>query len=214
MENLLNDLAILDGKIDSVIDNGIKEFSKIPKQFSDRLPAAKNQLTKKSELDLTSQIKGRLEDYKTKILSIVEQSKKQALKDFHSGRQSWNREEQILAENLYQSAITLLSTKNENMILNEFRRSAIDDNRHEFTFTILENFLSLGLSKETEDKIIEAAKGNEKINDYLFFLKVKKDADDILDKINYQIPFLESGSINGNYDFNKSIRKVRDDGKK
>ena len=206
IEELATDLEKLDENINLLLKNGISEYENIPARFADRLPGKKEELIKEARTELTSRIKDRLDFFKEEISNLVDEGDRSALCSFHQGRRSWDSGRRTAAETAYQSAMSLLNTKNENMILNEFKRSVIDDERHEFTYTILENFLSIGLSREAEDKIIELAKKNEKINQYLEYLRIGKSAEEIINKIDGQKSHLLMGQINKNYAINKNIR--------
>lgn len=214
MENLLNDALILNDELAQKIQRASKEFEDMPKQFEDYKPEASRTLVKDARERLIQNTKRFLDEVEEKISRIEAKNNDEFLRSIHSGRISSVSTERTAAESQIQTALLLAQTKNKNLILHEVEKAAANPNRSEFLFSMLEILPTFDFSNEFLDKVIDAAKKNPKIEDFVLSLKISDTIKNIRERLAYERRNLTNGIVNNNFSFNKQIRKARDDSKK
>lgn len=207
--DILNEVENINLTIDTIIERGAKQFDKIPVEFADRKEEAKLKLINDARKSLTENIKSQLQHLQEKTENLADENEIQMQKVLHPMRISeLRKEERIIAEQQFRSALALLNTKNETMLLNELRRSVLNNSRNEFNYTILENIQSFGFSDKLIDNVIEIMKKNSYIQHFVEYAKIEKEIEAIQDKLNYHLAHLEAGAINRNYNLNREFRTV------
>lgn len=210
METLLNEATNINEKIDRIISQGLQQYERIAIDYQDYKDEKREKLISDSRMDLTKRIKNQLEHLASETENLEDESLIQMQKTIYPKRSSkMDGESKLIGESEFRSALSLLNTRNENLILNELKKASMNFARNEFSFFILENINNFDLSDETINAAIEIMKKNDKIEFYLNYLKTKKEIEAIRDKINYHKRYLEIGTINKNYSLNRQIRKAK-----
>lgn len=207
MNELLNEAEGINLTIDKIISQGARQYESIANDYNDYKEDRKRELINKSRSDLAKRIKNQLESLSNQTEDLADKNLLDVEKSVHSMRSSaLRKDERNIAESQFRSALSLLNTKNEVVILNELKKSSLNSERNEFSFTILENIGNYGLSDKAIDQAIQIMKKNDMINFYLDFLRTQKEIEAIQDKISYHTKYLDAGTVNTNYRFNKELR--------
>lgn len=208
METLLQETDDLLQNFEAGIHNKVNAFKGLPEAFKEFLPEVRTNKIKENEqrilketyqfLQLAEEkIKPHLTDIENKISNLI-----------YPKRSSGISAEQQAGESQFQSALSLINSKNEGLIKSEIKKSLSNPNRNDFSFSAFEILRNSNDFKDSfKDEIGTMFNEHPLAKDYTLAEKVKQNLNEIQSQIGYYKRAVSSGKLDSNYSINKNIRQ-------
>lgn len=210
MENLLNESEQLLKSFETGINSKVNAFKGLPDAFKDFLPEARVQKIKENEKRILNETAHYLKATEEKIKPRFTEVEEKISRLIYPKRSSSISAEQQAGESQFQSALSLINSKNENLIKSELKKSLSNDSRNDFSFSAFEILRNSNDFKDSfKDEIGTMFNSHPLAKDYTLSEKIKQNLNEISNQISYYKHSIQNGKLNSNYSVNKNIRESR-----
>lgn len=209
MENLLSDSEQVLNQFETTIKNKVNAFKGLPQAFEDFLPEARTQKIKENEKRILNETSNYLKSIEPKLNSYFNEIEEKTSRLIYPKRSSGISTEQTAGESQFQSALSLVNSKNENLIKSELKKSLANPNRTDFSFSAFEILRNSQDFKESfKDEIGTMFNSHPLTKDYTLSEKIKHNLNEINSQVNYYKRAVSSGKLDSNYSVNRNIRQA------
>lgn len=209
MENLLSDSEQVLNQFETTIKNKVNAFRGLPQAFAEFLPEARTQKIKENEKRILNETSNYLKSIEPKLNSYFNEIEEKTSRLIYPKRSSGISTEQTAGESQFQSALSLVNSKNENLIKSELKKSLANPNRTDFSFSAFEILRNSQDFKESfKDEIGTMFNSHPLTKDYTLSEKIKHNLNEINSQVNYYKRAVSSGKLDSNYSVNRNIRQA------
>lgn len=208
METLLQESEQILNQFQTGIKNKVNAFKGLPEAFKDFLPEARTQKIRENEKRILAETSNYLQATEQKIVPRMAEIEEKISRVIYPKRSSSISGEQTAGESQFQSALSLINSKNENLIKSELKKSLSNDNRNDFSFSAFEILRNSNDFKDSfKDEIGTMFNSHPLAKDYTLSEKIKQNLNEIQSQVNYYKRAVNSGKLDSNYQVNKNIRQ-------
>ena len=208
MENLLAESETLLKSFETGIKNKINAFKGLPEAFKDFLPEARSKKIAENEKRILAETSQYLQSTEEKIKPYLTGIEEKISRLTYPKRSSGISTEQQAGETQFQSALSLINSKNENLIKSELKKSLANSNRTDFSFSAFEIIRNSDDFKTSfKDEIGIMFNSHTLAKDYTLSEKIKHNLTEIQSQVNYYRRAVNSGKLDSNYQVNKNLRQ-------
>jgi len=210
MENLLQETEDLLKNFEAGIHSKVKAFKNLPEAFKEYLPEAKTRAIKENEKRILNETSQYLQFTEDKIKPHLTGIEEKISRLIYPKRSSGISAEQQAGEQQFLSALSLINSKNQNLIKSELKKSLSNPNRNDFSFSAFEIIRnSDDIKPEFKDEIGTLFNSHSLAKDYILSEKVKNNLNEIQSQIGYYKRAVSSGRLDGNYKINRNLREAK-----
>jgi len=181
--------------------NRINSFKSIPEQYSDFLPEARSEKIRAEKEKLLSGTLSFLLKMEEQLKPKFDEVEKEISKKIFPLRTAGS----AAGEAQFQSALAVVNSKNENLILGELEKS-LATNRIDYSFSIIDLLSKSDMKEDFKIKAAELFRGNPIAEDYDKLLTVKNKFNEIKNQIGFYKRQISNGSVPDTYKINRAFR--------
>ncbi len=209
MENLLNESEQLLKSFETGIRFKVDAYKGLPEAFRDFTPEAKNKKIAENQKRILSETSNYLQSIEPKLNSYYNEIEEKTSRLIYPKRSSGISTEQQAGETQFQSALSLINSKNEALIKSELKKSLSNNNRTDFSFSAFEIIRNSDDFKPAfKDEIGTIFNSHPLAKDYTLSEKIKHNLNEVQNQIGYYRRAVNSGRLDSNYSVNRNIRQA------
>lgn len=209
MEKLIEETEQFLNQFEAGIKNKVNAFKGLSQAFAEFLPQARETKIKENEKRILTETSQYLQFTEDKLKPYFNEIEEKTSRLIYPKRSSGISTEQQAGETQFQSALSLINSKNENLIKSELKKSLSNPNRNDFSFSAFEILRNSDDFKPAfKDEIGTMFNSHPLAKDYTLSEKIKQNLGEIQSQVNYYKRAISSGKLDSNYSVNKNIREA------